>query len=144
MRTRTTWLLALATLVAAIVFLREQTDAPEGTRQARLLDSPADITSIQIERPEESLRLVREGSAWLITEPVRAQAEAARVEILLNTLANPGELRAIEPTDAGPGLMTSESSWMMTLLPQSATLVRQYCMFCVNASGRSGSSSSER
>ena len=103
MRTRTTWLLALATLVAAIVFLREQTDAPEGTRQARLLDSPADITSIQIERPEESLRLVREGSAWLITEPVRAQAEAARVEILLSTLANPGELRAIEPTDAGPG-----------------------------------------
>lgn len=102
MRTRTTWLLALATLVAAMVFLREQPDAPEGIRQSRLLGAPTDITSIQIERPEETLRLVRDGSAWLITEPVRAQADNARVEILLTTLANPGELRVIEPTDAGP------------------------------------------
>ena len=97
MRTRTTWLLALATVFAAMLLLREQPDAPEGTRQARLLAAPGEVTSIQIERPAESLRLVRDGSAWLITEPVPAQANAARVEILLSTLANPGELRAIEP-----------------------------------------------
>ena len=100
MRTRTTWLLALATLVAAMFLLRDQPDEPAGKRQTQLLASPTDITSIQIERPEESLRLVRDGSAWRITEPVRAQADAARVEILLTTLANPGEIRAIEPTGA--------------------------------------------
>ena len=99
MRPRTTGLLALATLLVGLALILDQRDIPVSGTDTLLQVPPSAVTSIRIERPGESLLLRKEASIWKIVEPIDAFADTARVEVLLETLANPGELRPIELAD---------------------------------------------
>jgi hypothetical protein len=96
MRGRTTWLLALVTMLVGLALVWEER-APTPRKADSLLPVPADtITSIRIERPGESVVLAKKAGVWRITEPLHALADAKRVAVLLETLATPGEFRAVE------------------------------------------------
>ena len=102
MRTGTTWILAAAALLAALALTWEEESTHEATDQIRLLAAPESVTAITINRPDESVTLTKDGHLWQITAPIQAVADTRRVEALLTTLANPGEIRVLEGAAANP------------------------------------------
>lgn len=81
------WLLNLALLVfiaALIALVRFQPGRPDSAATAPLLDEQAQpVQRIRIARGEDDLRLERDGENWRLTAPVRARAEASRVDAVL-------------------------------------------------------------
>lgn len=102
MRARTTWLLALAALLLGLALLLDETTLPAPATTSLLPVPPHTVSSIQIERPGETVRLVKEAGSWRIIEPLHAFADQQRVEVLLDTLALPRQYRPVEGGESTP------------------------------------------
>jgi hypothetical protein len=81
---------------------KERKEAEENAKLVVFL-KPEEVTAITLERPNETIILKKENSAWDISEPVSAPAEQQKIEQLLSTLADLkferdlGEQADIEP-----------------------------------------------
>ena len=103
MRWRTTLILALLFAgVAGFYYLYEIRMAPEREKQAaqkgRLFQAEAkDVEAVTIKRKENTLRLRREGDAWLIVEPINAKADKGPVESMVASLVTARVEREVDP-----------------------------------------------
>lgn len=57
----------------------------------------ADINAITLKRPDQEIRLAREGKDWRLTQPLTDQADAVALSSLVNTLASLRFVRDLGP-----------------------------------------------
>ena len=82
MRWQTSAVLAiLLVLVGGFYYLYEVRWAPERelaeSRKGRVFTAEAaDVTSVELKRPDSTVSLTREGDAWRLTSPVSARGKA--------------------------------------------------------------------
>ena len=109
MRWQTTAGLALALLLlGGFYYVYEVRWAPErervATRKGRVFQAEAaDVTAVELKRPEDTVRLSRQGDGWELKSPVVARGDRARVDETLTTVLTAKIDREIDPKPAAPG-----------------------------------------
>ncbi len=82
----------------------------------RSLAKFVDADRLTLERGDRKVTFAKEGGTWKVTEPVKADAEQADLDELVNALANlrADELAADKPADLKPfGLDAPEAKWKL-------------------------------
>ncbi|HEY7517519.1 MAG TPA: DUF4340 domain-containing protein [Methylomirabilota bacterium] len=106
MRWRTSVVLAvLLVLVAGFYYLYEVRWAPEReraeSRKGRVfVAEAADVTAVELKRPDDTVVLKREGDAWRLTAPLEARGNKGTVDDALTTILTAKIDREIEPKPA--------------------------------------------
>ena len=95
-------LLAIVAGLAAFIALAPENDAPE-TLEKLSSENPHDVSHIRLHLDAgETIELRRSNGAWRLVEPIRAAANAFRIDTLLAVLGAPVHLRI----DAPPGSLS--------------------------------------
>jgi len=103
MRWYTTVALAVALLlVGGFYYVYEIRWAPERerveTRKGRVFQAEAaDVTAVELKRPEDTVRLARVGDGWELKSPIVARGDRARVDETLTTVLTAKTDREIDP-----------------------------------------------
>jgi hypothetical protein len=106
MRWYTTLALAVALLlVGGFYYVYEIRWAPERerveTRKGRVFQAEAaDVTTVELKRPGDTVRLARVGDGWELKSPVVARGDRARVDETLTTVLTAKADREIDPKPA--------------------------------------------
>jgi hypothetical protein len=109
MRWYTTAALAVALLlVGGFYYVYEVRWAPDRerveTRKGRVFQAEAaDVTAVELKRPENTVRLARAGDGWELKTPVVARGDRARVDETLTTVLTAKADREIDPKPAALG-----------------------------------------
>src|SRR5499425_2009396 len=109
MRWYTTAALAVVLLlVGGFYYVYDIRWAPERerveTRKGRVFQAEAaDVTAVELKRPEDTVRLTRVGDGWELKSPVVARGDRARVDETLTTVLTAKADREIDPKPANPG-----------------------------------------
>jgi Domain of unknown function (DUF4340) len=109
MRWYTTAALAVVLLlVGGFYYVYEVRWAPERerveTRKGRVFQAEAaDVTAVELKRPENTVRLARAGDGWELKSPVVARGDRARVDETLTTVLTAKADRQIDPKPATLG-----------------------------------------
>jgi hypothetical protein len=105
MRWKTNVVLAVVLLVVGgAYYLYDVRWAPEReraeTRKGRVFQAEAaDVTTIELRRPDDTVRLARAGETWEMKTPVAARGDRGRVDEMLTTVLT---AKADREIDAGP------------------------------------------
>ena len=106
MRWQTSAVLAiLLVLVGGFYYLYEVRWAPERelaeSRKGRVFTAEAaDVTSVELKRPDSTVSLTREGDAWRLTSPVSARGNRGTIDGTVTTLVTAKMDREIDPKPA--------------------------------------------
>src|SRR5215470_2230154 len=106
MRWYTTVALAVALLlVGGFYYVYEIRWAPERerveTRKGRVFQAEAaDVTAVELKRPEDTVRLARVGDGWELKSPITARGDRTRVDETLTTVLTAKADREIDPKPA--------------------------------------------
>src|SRR5690349_25166522 len=106
MRWQTSVVLAvLLALVGGFYYVYEVRLAPERekveTRKGRVFSAEAaDVTALELKRPDETVTVKREGDAWRLTTPIAARGNKATVNESLTTILTAKMDREIEAKPA--------------------------------------------
>ncbi|MCL6640249.1 MAG: DUF4340 domain-containing protein, partial [Candidatus Rokubacteria bacterium] len=106
MRWQTTAVLAVILVaLAAFYYLYEVRLGPEReraeARKGRLWTAePADVTEVEIKRPDDTVRLQRDADQWRMLAPVQARGDRGRIEDALTTIVTAKIDREIDPAPA--------------------------------------------
>jgi Domain of unknown function (DUF4340) len=109
MRWYTTAALAVVLLlVGGFYYVYEVRWAPDRerveTRKGRVFQAEAaDVTAVELKRPENTVRLARAGDGWELKSPVVARGDRARVDETLTTVLTAKADREIDPKPAALG-----------------------------------------
>jgi hypothetical protein len=124
MRWQTSAVLALLlVLVGGFYYLYEVRGAPEReraeSRKGRVFSAePADVTAVELKRPDETVALTRDGDAWRVTAPIAARGNRATVDETLTTILTAKMDREIDAKPAALadfGLEKPAAQVVMTL-----------------------------
>ena len=124
MRWQTSAVLALLlVLVGGFYYLYEVRGAPERerveSRKGRVFSAePADVTAVELKRPDETVSLKRDGDAWRVTAPIAARGNRATVDETLTTILTAKMDREIDGKPAALadfGLEKPAAQVLMTL-----------------------------
>jgi hypothetical protein len=106
MRWQTSAVLAvLLALVGGFYYVYEVRLAPDReraeSRKGRVFSAePADVTAVELKRPDDTVTLKREGDAWRVTTPVTARGNRGTIDDTLTTILTAKMDREIEATPA--------------------------------------------
>jgi hypothetical protein len=109
MRWYTTAALAVVLLlVGGFYYVYEVRWAPDRerveTRKGRVFQAEAaDVTAVELKRPEDTVRLARAGNGWELKSPVVARGDRSRVDETLTTVLTAKPDREIDPKPAALG-----------------------------------------
>jgi len=124
MRWQTTAALAIVLLlVGGFYYVYDVRWAPDReraeTRKGRVFQAEAaDVTAVELRRPDNTVRLAREGGGWQMKSPVVARGDRARVDETLTTVMTAKIDREIDAKPASPadfGLEKPAAEVLLTL-----------------------------
>jgi hypothetical protein len=109
MRWQTTVVLAVLLLaLGAFYYVYEMRLGPErekaaGEKGRVFTVDTKDVTEVEIRRPDQTIRLAREGDGWQVTEPVKARGDRGAIDELVTTVVMAKMDREIAGTPASLG-----------------------------------------
>jgi hypothetical protein len=124
MRWQTTAILAVILVaLGAFYYVYEVRLGPERekaeSRKGRVWTAEAaDVTRVTLERPDDTIRLEREGEGWQMLEPVKARADRGQVDEMVNALVttrSDREIASNPPSVADFGLDKPAAKVTLTL-----------------------------